>query len=133
MDDHGVITALGTGVPATVAGETIDLQGKVVIPGLMNVHTHIMSGPADQPGDHLSETEVTYRALKNLKALLHDGVTYIRDCGCAFGVDIKLSRCKRPANWEGPKLTAPAGRFPLSVVTGTNPRDLTVKATWATW
>ena len=116
VDDHGEITALGTGVPQDAAEKTVDLHHQVVIPGLMNVHTHIMSGGKGALGDHLSETEVTYRALKNLKALLHDGVTYIRDCGCAFGVDIKLSRLQKAGELGGTEIKG-SGR-PISIIGG---------------
>lgn len=116
VDDHGEITALGTGVPQDAADKTVDLHHQVVIPGLMNVHTHIMSGGKGALGDHLSETEVTYRALKNLKALLHDGVTYIRDCGCAFGVDIKLSRLQKAGELGGTEIKG-SGR-PISIIGG---------------
>lgn len=116
VDDHGKISALGTGVPQNMAGKTVDLQHQVVIPGLMNVHTHIMSGGKGSLGDHLSETEVTYRALQNLQALLHDGVTYIRDCGCAFGVDIKLSRLQKAGELGGTEIKG-SGR-PISIIGG---------------
>lgn len=112
----GEISDLGTGTPTTTE-KTLDLHGKYVIPGLMNVHTHLMmSGTSGRPNDHLSETEVAYRALRNLKALARDGVTYIRDCGCAFDVDLKLARLQRAGDLGGTEIDG-SGR-PISIIGG---------------
>lgn len=91
VNDQGKIIAIGTGLPNDNS-EQIDLHGKFVMPGMINVHTHIMMDPFMDKFTFASETEVTFEALKNLKTLLNSGVTYIRDCGCAFQTDIKLRR-----------------------------------------
>jgi imidazolonepropionase-like amidohydrolase len=98
------------------AAKKIDLHGKFMLPGLINAHTHIMLDPHTNNLDHLSETEVTFNALKNLKLLLASGVTAIRDCGCAFNTDIKLARLQTAGKLDGPKIIA-SGR-PMTITGG---------------
>ena len=41
VDEYGRITAVGSGLPSSqVTGETIDLQGQWLLPGLIDVHVH---------------------------------------------------------------------------------------------
>lgn len=88
------------------------------MPGLIDVHTHMMMDPLGNKLEYLSETEVTTLALHNLKELLQAGVTYIRDCGCAFDTDIKLAKiaAEGPCAVEGPQIMA-SGR-PMSMTGG---------------
>jgi len=116
VNEQGHITALGTGVPETNVDIVTDLHNQYVMPGLINAHTHIMMDPYSNRGSYLSETEVTFRALKNLKALLHDGVTYIRDCGCAFGVDVKLENLQHMGLLGGTEIYS-SGR-PMTIIGG---------------
>lgn len=92
VDEKGKLTDVGVGTPGKVDNCVVNLEGKYVMPGLINAHTHLMMNPTSNKLEYLSEAEITFTALKNLNTLLHAGVTYIRDCGCAFNVDIKLAR-----------------------------------------
>ncbi|GAQ00472.1 metal-dependent hydrolase family protein [Companilactobacillus pabuli] len=115
VDDNGKIVAKGTGVPKDSTAK-VDLQGKYVMPGLINAHTHIMMNPQTNKLEFLSEAEVTFTALKNLDTLLHAGVTYIRDCGCPFDVDIKLKRLQEAGQLGGTEIVA-SGR-PMTMTGG---------------
>ncbi|GAJ26274.1 aryldialkylphosphatase related protein [Liquorilactobacillus sucicola DSM 21376 = JCM 15457] len=75
-----------------------------------------MMNPLTNKLEYLSETEVAYQALKNLKELLKSGVTYIRDCGCAFDVDIKLAKLQNEGVFDGTEIM-PSGR-PMSMTGG---------------
>ena len=90
-DDSGKITAI-TENTAPQADKTVDLNNKYVIPGLINCHTHIIMDPLTPDGG--SETDVvssTVRAVSNLHDLLRSGVTYIRECGSTYNIDIALN------------------------------------------
>lgn len=94
-DQTGRITARGTGAP-TGDDEQVDFHGQCVMPGFFNVHTHVTSGPDTPDGSYgQSEAESAVFATQNLQQLLKSGVTYIRQCGTAYDVDIALKRMQR--------------------------------------
>ncbi|UQS82800.1 amidohydrolase family protein [Bombilactobacillus folatiphilus] len=113
----GKITELGTGQFVCDATDSVvDGKNQYLLPGLINAHTHIMWDPNANKLEYLSESEVTVNALHNLKLLLNAGVTYIRDCGSAFGIDVKLARLIQQGQISGPDIIA-SGR-PMSMTGG---------------
>lgn len=113
----GRIIQIGNGEPDQQKDvKIIDAQGKYLLPGLINTHTHIMMDPIHNKLDHLSETECTVNGINNLKQLLSAGVTYIRDCGCAFDTDIKLMQLMSERKVSGPQIV-PSGR-PMTMTGG---------------
>lgn len=77
----------------------IDLTEKFVIPGLINAHTHIVADPYERisklGADESTAAASTFMALRNLSQILRDGVTYIRDVGSTFDIDIELAKLER--------------------------------------
>ncbi|WEV43078.1 amidohydrolase family protein [Lactobacillus sp. ESL0684] len=91
-DVTGKITKIGTG-KAPTADRTIDLANKYVMPGMINVHTHVDNDSTTFDGDPEANVVVaTVRAVQNLHEFLRSGVTYIRQCGCSYDLDIPLSQ-----------------------------------------
>ena len=69
----------------------IDLQGKTVIPGLSDAHTHFSgSSDFDRPG--FGRRHQTYNYVEAREAFLYWGVTTVRSCG-DIGPDI-MAYCK---------------------------------------
>src|SRR5262249_54606286 len=70
----------------SAAAETIDLAGGTLIPGLIDVHVHVLAVDAaiarlaDRPA-----TLLTLQAAKVLEGMLRRGFTTIRDAGGADG------------------------------------------------
>jgi len=118
INEAGKIIAIGIGRPDDES-EKIDLNDKYVMPGMINAHTHIMMDPLLNKFNFASETEVAFSALRNLKKLIRSGVTYIRDCGCAFESDIKLRRLQESGQLpltQGPDIMT-SGR-PMTITGG---------------
>lgn len=109
-DATGKITNRGTGkMPDTT--HWINLEGQYVMPGFINVHTHISSDPATFDGGRdRSETETAVMAYQNLQALLKSGVTFIRGCGNSYDVDIKLKRMREKGLLKKTPGIMPSGR-----------------------
>ncbi|MDR3191070.1 MAG: amidohydrolase family protein [Lactobacillaceae bacterium] len=77
------------------ADQIVDTTDRYIIPGLINAHTHIVFDPFARGYDATSETNSTVLALQNLADALHDGVTYIRDLGSIYEIDLKLSALEK--------------------------------------
>ena len=101
--ENGKITEIGQG-PAPV-GEHVSLEGRYVMPGLIECHTHMTSyalpGFSCMTGN---DTEKVVFALKSMQAWLEDGVTYIRDVGSFAGnnPEYSLRKLKAAGLIEGP-------------------------------
>lgn len=108
-DQAGTFVEVGSDVTVAEDVEVVDLAGKYVMPGMINAHTHIILDPLFKIGGlssvngNQSEPVIdTYIAVDNLKKLLKNGVTYIRDVGSTYDIDLKLGKLER----EG-KIVAP--------------------------
>ncbi|MBW1605032.1 amidohydrolase family protein [Lactobacillus sp. Sy-1] len=90
-NETGRIVDTGDGaVPTT--DQVVDIKGKYIMPGLINAHTHITNDPETSDGNvgrNITETAVD--AIHFLQQLLKSGCTYIRQCGCTYGIDITLN------------------------------------------
>ena len=82
----GKIVSLGTEAPPTGA-ETIDVRGKVVMPGLIDAHAHI----ADLPG---------------ARTALLSGVTTARSAGVGMYADVALRELVKSGRLAGPDILA---------------------------
>lgn len=93
--------------------EVIEHGQKYLLPGLIDAHTHFLIDPlADFTGfaGHDSQTLIAWRGIKNLRRILRNGVTYIRDLGGYRHIDIELRRLLQAGEMEGPGVLA-AGEF----------------------
>lgn len=120
--ETGKIVATGTGfVDAGVqVDETIDMEGKYVMPGIMNAHTHMTSVPTywvnggedDEHGD--SREFNTMYAIKNMEDAINNGVTYIRNVGAAYNIDIEIKKMQESGMIKGPKVMTSGRAFTMT-------------------
>ncbi|MDF7683356.1 amidohydrolase family protein [Lactobacillus sp. ESL0679] len=109
-DKTGKIIQTGAG-QLPQADKTVDLGSKYVIPGLMNCHTHINDDPLTYDGDPSADVvESTVRAVQHLHDLLKSGVTYIRECGSTYNVDITLTKLIREGKLTRVPEILPSGK-----------------------
>lgn len=78
---------------STEGMEAVDLNGKFMMPGLINSHVHITMDPDPDPVGsmiHDSDAKVTLRGVANLRKHLYSGTTFFRDLGGPRGIDLDL-------------------------------------------
>lgn len=91
--------------------EVIDAAGKTILPGLIDLHTHL-TYPLTE-GDVLhapSEADATLRAVEKLRYFLESGITSVRDVGSQGDVTFRLKEWVRDNRLAGPRIF-PAGQF----------------------
>src|SRR5262245_7944619 len=123
--DGDRIREIGTTVPA--GATLIDLSGQTLMPGLIDVHTHVLlqgdATAADYDARLLGES-LPYRTLRATRALriaLEHGFTTLRDIGNegAGFADVDLKRAVARGVIVGPRLyvatkaLAPTGAYPI--------------------
>lgn len=118
-DQTGKIVSVGTdGTNLPSAEQKTDLAGKYVMPGLINCHTHITMEPSVGDGGTTANVIAsTVRAVKNLHTFLKSGVTYIRECGSTYDIDITLSKLVADGTIDHAPEILPSGR-PYSMTGG---------------
>ena len=101
--------AAGIAVPAGAV--TIDLPGMTLLPGLMDIHSHIFLHPYNETlwNDQVLKEPVPYRtirAIKHCEATLMAGFTLLRDLGTegAGYADVAVQRAVKEGLIPGPRL-----------------------------
>lgn len=129
---NGRITDAGSGLPVPAGSKVIDLGKATLLPGLIDVHTHLMArmGDGDQIDEYilnLAKKSEAYRALEgaaDARATLEAGFTTVRDVeneGSGYA-DVALRTAIDRGLVEGPRMqvatraiAATGGYFPVEL------------------
>lgn len=85
--------------------ELVDVDGKYVMPGLIDCHTHVTFPGNANPEAMLyttNQTDIVILTMKNLEKFLDHGVTYIRDVGDYKHISLQLKKYVMSGALKGP-------------------------------
>ena len=98
----GQITQIGPKLTAPAGATTLQAQGKTVMPGMIDCHTHIVASQLNLGlNANLPNALATLRAVPILAGILMRGFTTVRDAG---GADWALSEATRTDIVDGPRI-----------------------------
>jgi imidazolonepropionase-like amidohydrolase len=98
----GVIKELSTKPIASSSAQRIDLNGKTLMPGLIDCHVHVVAGIASLGGSAaFPDSLVAARAARIMHGMLMRGFTTVRDVG---GADHGLVAAIEEGSMLGPRL-----------------------------
>lgn len=113
LTDNGRITAIGPvdSIAIPAGAERIDLPNKTLIPGLIDLHSHVLLHPYNETSwdDQVLKEAVDYRVLRasrHAAATLNAGFTTLRDLGTegAGYADVSIKRAIDEGIVPGPRL-----------------------------
>lgn len=112
------------------SGRLIDWSGKWVLPGLIDMHTHVADGfgQDSDPAAPLTRSEATtiLKGSEMARVTLHSGFTTVRDVGVYRGLtDVALRNAIAAGQVEGPRMFVAGGYITIpgggGAVTGAKP------------
>ncbi|MFZ0818531.1 MAG: amidohydrolase family protein [Candidatus Acidiferrales bacterium] len=101
----GKVTAVGAGLAVPDGAEVVDLSNYTVLPGLVDAHIHIWSGP---PFAVVSDGVAALRGQKAMAYALGSGVAAVRVLGTTDFLDVALRDAIDEGTIPGPHMI-PAG------------------------
>lgn len=97
----------GTGPEKQKGNELIDLEGRSLLPGMIDCHVHLCLDGSPDPARSLQmdlDSLVTLKAARNAQLTLLTGVTTLRDMGARNHVDISLREAIQAGIIPGPRI-----------------------------
>jgi imidazolonepropionase-like amidohydrolase len=95
------------------ADQTVDLSGRTLLPGLIDVHTHLVGGDVLPIADYAASRRLSegvgmqaFRTAEAARRTLLAGYTTIRDVGCRDYLDVDLRNAVREGLVAGPRVVA---------------------------
>lgn len=87
---------------ASASAQRIDLRGRTLMPGLIDMHVHVVSAVVNGVQNAMTPSSlVALRTARTMKAMLMRGFTTVRDLG---GADLGLVMAVEEGLIEGPRL-----------------------------
>jgi imidazolonepropionase-like amidohydrolase len=116
-------------IHAPAGTETVDLPGTTLLPGLMDLHSHLFLHPYNETlwNDQVLKEPVAYRTLEaaaHAKATLEAGFTTLRDLGTegAGYADLSIQRAINEGLIPGPRLVVATRAIVATDCYGPGPR-----------
>ena len=109
ITDGRIASVVGRGGarPVIPAGaRRIDLPGKTILPGLIDMHVHLSSSPYYGPYDTLQFTDQfeTVLGVGNARDMLHAGFTTVRNVGSSDYADVAYKQAIEEGRISGPRI-----------------------------
>ena len=115
--ENGRIAAIGP-VVGMSGDEVLDVDGRTVMPGFVNLHSHVIRKKRTDDPPKLSTVAEVVRGLRNAREALLQGITTARELGARDHLDIELRDLIDQGGVIGPRIFA-SGR-PITRTGGHN-------------